>query len=119
MKSFCKIFSSISTLTLSIETKNEPGGPAQRLCLTCRWGETTQGKRQHCLDCVIETVSRVAGIDEVSGGQLYHDLILCEDNQILSSLNLLVSSQPRDRIEHTSHWKSFISFGQQSGGDTV
>lgn len=56
-----------------------------------------QSKAKQCYNCVLRMVSRIAGIDEVSAGQLYSDLILCKANQTLGSthppsLKFLLSS---------------------------
>ncbi len=89
------------------------------------FGEKTSQTQSNATNCVIKVVSRVTGIDQMSVGQLYSDLILCKANQILSgsahppSLKFLLSSQPWDRIEITSYWKSFVPFSKQGGGCTA
>lgn len=100
------------------------GALLKKLCLRGVSGRKNSTKTKLLCDGVIKMLGRVTGIDEVSVGQLYSDLILCKANQILSSaippsLKFLVSSQPRDRIETTSYWKSFVLFSKQGGGGTV
>lgn len=57
-------------------------------------------------------------------GKLYSDLILCTANQILGpahppSLKFRRSGQPRNGIESTSHWKSFVPLSKRGGGHTA
>lgn len=57
-------------------------------------------------------------------GKLYSDLILYTANQILGpahppSLKFRRSGQPRNGIESTSHWKSFVPLSKRGGGHTA
>lgn len=56
--------------------------------------------------------------------KLRADLIVCTANQILRPahpppLKFRRSGQPRNGIERTSHWKSFVPASKQGGGDAA